>query len=267
MKRISQLLKFLRRQALLHIHLLALLVAVLLAIPGSARADVTDLISLLQKITSTLQSRIGPVLSKLNAVNADIMKFQQQVIWPLSAISHAKSAGSAIQSHYQSLFAQVTRMPLTSATLANPSQFEAAFRGGTTSNVIQVQPAYTRVYGQVPSATNATAMDRNMMDMDDAAAVASLKTTVIADQNSTQMLARADTLEAEVLSSVPGSAMLLTAQADVSNLANQAYLVKMLAAELRLEATKLAHDNAILKKSAANAGTLRQQMQQVLIHP
>jgi hypothetical protein len=81
------------------------------------------------------------------------------------------------------------------------------------------------------------------------------------------MLARADTLEAEVLASVPGSAMLLTAQADVSNLANQAYLVKMLAAELRLEATKLAHDNAILKKSAANAGTLRQQMQQVLIHP
>ena len=101
----------------------------------------------------------------------------------------------------------------------------------------------------------------------DAAAAGSLKTTVISDQNSAQMLAHADTLEAQAVASAPGSAPLLTAQAQVANLANQAYLAKMLAADLRLEATKLAHDNAIRKKSAASTGILRQQLQQVLTHP
>jgi hypothetical protein len=110
-------------------------------------------------------------------------------------------------------------------------------------------------------------MDRNMMDMDDAAAAASLKTTVISDQNSVQMLARADALEAQAVAAAPGSAPLLTAQAQVANLANQAYLAKMLAADLRLEATKLAHDNAIRKKNAASTRGLRLQMQQVLTHP
>src|ERR1700759_4401101 len=150
MKRAFQILGCLRHQALLHIHLFALLVAVVLCTALSARADVADLISLLQKITSTLQSKIGPVLSKLDAVNEDVMKFQQQVIWPLSAITHAKSAGGAMQIQYQNLFAQATRMPMNSATLANPSQFETAFRAGSVGSLAQMQPAFGRVYGQVP---------------------------------------------------------------------------------------------------------------------
>ena len=47
----------------------------------------------------------------------------------------------------------------------------------------------------------------------------------------------------------------------------QANLAKLLAADLRLEATRLAHDNAVRKKSAASARSLQQQMQQLLTHP
>jgi hypothetical protein len=267
MKRIPQALKFLRRQALGHLHMLTLLAMLLVIFPGSARAAVADIILLLQNITSTLQNGIGNALRGIKTVNNDVMNLQQQVIWPLSAINQVRASGSAIRNHYQNLFAQATSIPLTSATLVNPSQLEAAFRSASSGNLIQVQGAYTRVYGQVPVATNAPAIDRNMMDMDDAAASASLKTTVISDQNSGQMLANADTLEAQAVSSAPGSAPLLTAQAQVANLVNQAYLAKMLAADLRLEATKLAHDNAIRKKSAASTGILRQQLQQVLTHP
>jgi hypothetical protein len=267
MKRISQALNFLRRHALRHFHMLTLLAMLLVILPGSARAALADIISLLQNITSTLQNGIGTALSGIKAVNNNVMTLQQQVIWPLSAINQVKASGNAIKNHYQSLFAQAARIPLTSATLVNPSQFEAAFRGGKAGNLMQVQSTYMRVYGQIPPATNAPAMDRNMMDMDDAAAAASLKTTVISDQNSVQMMAHADTLEAQAVASAPGSAPLLTAQAQVANLANQAYLAKMLAADLRLEATKLAHDNAVRKKSAASTGILRQQLQQVLSHP
>lgn len=267
MKRICRGLDCLSRHALRHIHLLALLAALLLAMPGSARAAVADIISLLQTITSTLQNGIGTALTGIKTVNINVMNLQQQVLWPLSAINQVRASGSAIKNHYQGLFAQAARIPLTSATLANPSQLEAALRSATSGNLNQVQGAYTRVYGQVPPATNAPVVDRNMMDMDDAAAASSLKSTVISDQNSGRMLARADSLEAQAIASVPGSAPLLTAQAQAANLANQAYLAKMMAADLRLEATKLAHDNAIRKKSAATTGTLRQQLQQVLTHP
>jgi hypothetical protein len=267
MKRIPQALKLIGRQGVRHIHLLALLAALLLVMPVSAQAAVADIISLLQNITSTLQNGIGTALSGIKAVNSNVMNLQQQVIWPLTAINQIRASGNAIRNHYQNLFAQTARIPLTSATLVNPLELEAAFRSESSGNLIQVQGAYTRVYGQVPSAANAPAVDRNMMDMDDAAAAGSLKTTVISDQNSAQMLAHADTLEAQAVASAPGSAPLLTAQAQVANLANQAYLAKMLAADLRLEATKLAHDNAIRKKSAASTGILRQQLQQVLTHP
>jgi hypothetical protein len=267
MKRICQQPTFLRRQALRHLCILTLLTTLLVTFPVSAKATVADIILLLQNITSTLQNGIGTALSGIKAVNNNVMNLQQQVIWPLSAINQAKSSGSAIKSHYQNLFAQAASIPLTSATLVNPLQLEAAFRSGNSGNLIQVQAAYTQVYGRIPSATNAPAMDRNLMDMDDAAATASLKTTVISDQNSRQMLTQAGVLEAKALASAPGSAPLLTAQAQVANLANQAYLAKMLAAELRLEATKLAHDNTVRKKSAVSTGTLRQQLQQVLSHP
>jgi hypothetical protein len=267
MKRIRQALTFLRSAAPRHLHMVMLVTLLLVIFPGSARAALADIILLLQNITSTLQNGIGTALSGIKAVNNNMMNLQQQVIWPLNAINQVKASGNAIKNHYQNLFAQAASVPLTSATLVNPSQLEAAFRSGNSRNLVQVQAAYTKVYGQVPPATNAPAMDRNMMDMDDAAAAASLKTTVISDQNSAQMVARADALEAEAVASAPGSAPLLTAQAQVANLANQAYLAKMLAADLRLEATKLAHDNAIRKKSAASARGLGLQMQQLLTHP
>jgi hypothetical protein len=267
MNRIFQALNCTGRRALRHIHLLALLAALLLAMPSSARASVADIISLLQTIMSTLQTGIGTALSEINTVSNNVMNLQQQLIWPLAAINQIRAAGNAIKNNYRNIFAQVARIPLTSATLVNPSQLEAAFRSASSTNLIQIQGAYTHVYGQVPAATDAPAMDRNMMDMDDAAATASLKTSVISDQNSGQMLISADTLEAQALTAAPGSAPFLTLQAQIANLANQAYLEKILAADLRLEATQLAHDNAIRKKSAASTTTLRQQMQQVLTHP
>ena len=41
----------------------------------------------------------------------------------------------------------------------------------------------------------------------------------------------------------------------------------MLAAELRQEAAKLAHQNALLRQSASATRNLQNQMQQVLKHP
>ncbi len=44
-------------------------------------------------------------------------------------------------------------------------------------------------------------------------------------------------------------------------------MAKMLAAELRQEAARLAHQNTLLKQSAASTHNLQNQIQQVLSHP
>jgi len=92
----------------------------------------------------------------------------------------------------------------------------------------------------------------------------SLKATMISDQASEQMLSVADSLEQQSAGTAPGAAPMLTAQAQVANLENQAFLQHMLAAELRQEATRLAHDNALIKESAAANKVLRDHVRQTL---
>jgi hypothetical protein len=105
------------------------------------------------------------------------------------------------------------------------------------------------------------------MDVDDSMAMGSLKTTVMSDQASEQMLRAADSLEQQSAVTAPGVAPLLTAQAQVANLQGQAFLQRMLAAELRQEAARLAHDNALVKRSAEANRDLRDHMRQILSRP
>ena len=78
------------------------------------------------------------------------------------------------------------------------------------------------------------------MDVDDALGQENLKTTLIADEGANVVLQAADRMENQVAVSTPGSNPFLTAQAQVANLRCQAYLQKMLAAQLRQEAGRIA---------------------------
>ena len=60
---------------------------------------------------------------------------------------------------------------------------------------------------------------------------------------------------------------MITAQARIADLETQAQLAKMLAAQLREEATKLAYENALLKQRSVATQNLHNQIQQVLAHP
>jgi hypothetical protein len=106
-----------------------------------------------------------------------------------------------------------------------------------------------------------------MMDMDDASALSALKTTVVSDQSGNQMLVLADQMEQQAAQAAPGSTPLLAAQAQIANLESQAFLQRMLASELRQEATKLAHDNALRKRSAEATRNLRNQVHEILSRP
>jgi len=63
-------------------------------------------------------------------------------------------------------------------------------------------------------------------------------------------------MENQAAVSTPGSTPLITAQAQVANLRCQAFMQKMLAAELRQEAGRIAHDNVLTKRKASAAGAI-----------
>jgi hypothetical protein len=246
---------------------LLLLFAVLLAPPTARAAGIGDIVSLFKTITSTIQGAIGGALSGIQTLNSTINNFRQQIIWPLAQINQARAFVTSTRAQYGGLMFQIQAIRNNSATLTNPSQLESLFRNAQSGSIGQFQPLYTNVYGNAPSATDARPVQRNMVDMDDALAQGSLKTSVLSDQTTQGMLALADSIEQQSAQAAPGSGPMLATQAGISELESQAYLAKILASELRQEAAKLAHQNSLLKQSAASTRNLQNQAQQVLTHP
>lgn len=247
--------------------LILLLLAVLLVPPSARAAGIADILSLFKTITSTIQGAIGGALSGIQTLNSTINNFRQQIIWPVAQINQAKAFVASTRAQYGGLMFQIQAIKNNSATLTNPSRLESVFRNGQSGSIGQFQPLYTNVYGNVPSSNDARPVQRDMVDMDDALAQGSLKTTVLSDQTTQGMLALADSIEQQSATAAPGSGPMLATQAEISQLESQAYLAKVLASELRQEAAKLAHQNSLLKQSAASTRNLINQAQQILTHP
>ncbi|MGE5110278.1 MAG: hypothetical protein ACM3JB_05430 [Acidobacteriaceae bacterium] len=247
---------------------LPVVIVALCLIPSTARAaGLGDIISLLKTITSTIHGAIGGSLNEIQNLQSLLNRFRQQTIWPLAAINQAKAFVNSTRGQYGHSMFGIVMIRNNSATLIPPSQLESLFRSGQSASIGQVPPAYFSVYGAVPTPANAQPQQRNMMDMDDALAMGSLKTTVLSDQTTQGALALADAIEQQSANTAPGSGPMLSTQAQVAELETQALMAKVLAAELRAEAAKLAHENALLKQSSAATRNLQNQMMQVLSHP
>ena len=242
-----------------------LLIVLLVSMP--ATAGVADILSLLNTIVSTLRGGIGSVLSEIQTIRNAERSLQQELVWPLSAINQAKASVVQVRSQFSALAGRIQSLQVASATLPKPKQFESLLRSGQSANASALQVSFNRLYGSVPAPTDASLPQRNLADVDDAMAAGSLKTAVISDQASQQMLGVADQLERQAGTASPGSAPLLSAQAAVASLENQAYLQKMLAAQLREDAARLAHQNALLKQNAQANRILRNGVQQMLTRP
>lgn len=244
-----------------------LLLLGLLLVPFTARAQVTDIITLLSTIANTLQSAVGQVVAEIETVTGDIRQFQQQLVWPLALIDQTRQFVSQVRGQLGTLSGQIHSLSVSSASLAGPKQFETVLRSGQSSIVPQLQPNFVKVFGQVPGAADANVTERNLADVDDAVSQESLKSAVISDQSTEQMLAAANAMEQETAAAAPGSAPILAGQAEVANLESQALLQKLLAAELRQEAIRIAHENMLRKQSAVATKDLNNHLQQILNRP
>ena len=243
------------------------LICVLVLVPIAANAGVGDILSLLTTITGTLKNSVGQVLSGIQTINATVRNLEQQVVWPVTLINQARASAEQVRAEFSSLAGQIHSIETNSATLVNSKQLEALLRSQRVGNLSQIGVSYSQVYQSLPQADQVTLKQRNLIDVDDALALGALKTATVSDQASEQMLTVADGLEQQAALSAPGSASILTAQAQAANLQNQAMLQRLLAAELRQEAARLAHANALRKQNADANRDLRNNLQQILSRP
>ncbi len=232
-----------------------LTVSVVLALPTKAHASI---FGVFDEIFGTIQDDMGSSLKSINEMTQEMQQLRQEVVWPLAVVNQARGFVSNSITSYRGYMTQVFQISSPSATLANPQQLETILHSRSSAQTSALQASFTTNYGSIPLVNNAAPQDRIMMDIDDALGQENLKTTLIADQGEDVILQTANQMENQVAVSAPGSNPYLTAQAQVANLRCQAFMQKMLAAELRQEAGRIAHDNVRVKRRAAAAGNLNQ---------
>ena len=229
----------------------ALMIEACVALPKLAPAQ---FLGVFDSIFSSIQNDIGSSLKTINQIAQQMQKLYQTTVAPLAAINQARGFVANSINGYRGQMNQVFHTPFTSAVTPGPQQFESILHSRLSSQIPALQTSFTSNYGTVPQVNSASPQDRVMIDVDDALGQENLKTTLIADQGDDVILETADQMENQVAVSTPGSNPFLTAQAQVANLRCQAYMQKMLAAELRQEAGRVAHDNVLVKRRTTATG-------------
>jgi hypothetical protein len=211
-------------------------------------------LTVFDSIFSSIQSDIGSSLSSVNQIMQQVTKLYQTTVAPLAALNQARGFVSNSISSFRNSMNQIFNTSFTSAVTPGPQQFESILHSRLSTQIPSLQTSFTANYGSIPQANTASPQDRVMMDMDDALAQQNLKTTLVADQGEDLILQTANQMENQVAVSTPGSNPYLTAQGQVANLRCQAYMQMMIAAELRQEAGRIAHDNVLVKRRTTMTG-------------
>ena len=250
-----------RRQVLAVVMAGVLVVA--LVSPPHAQAQ-GSLVAAIQSVLNVINGLIKTALNSINSVRTAISNFYQQATWPVALINQAKATVTQMIGQYRSVMQNIFSINLKSATLPNPVGLENAMRNHKTNDFATLTSSFGSTYGGVPTAAEASPADRTMMDMDDALAVDNLKTLKESDAAGDLTLQAADNIENAAGQAAPGSAPFLTATAVVASIESQALTQKMLAAELRQEAARLAHENALRKRGANMTGDVNTQILNLL---
>jgi hypothetical protein len=228
-----------------------LLMEAFIALPKYTQAD---FLSVFDKIFTSIQGDIGSSLKTINEISQQIQKLYQTTVAPLAAINQARGFVANSILSFRGQMNQIFNTRFSSAVTPGPQQFESILHSRLSTQIPALQNSFTTNYGAIPRVNAASPQDRVMMDVDDALGQENLKTTLIADEGGDAILQTTEQMENQVAVSTPGSNPFLTAQAQVANLRCQAFMQKMLAAELRQEAGRIAHDNVLVKRRTAATG-------------
>jgi len=217
----------------------------------------------LSTIASTLSGVIGGGLNNILSIDQAISKFQQSVVWPQQLIAQAQALVGTLQGMFTQI-ESVMKVPVNSATLRASQQLEQNLLSHDAQQIPNTGASYTAVYGQLPTATQASPQTLNLIDMADAVAQDAMKRAIEIDNLANLELQAADQINQSIQNAAPGSAPIIEAQADAWLVRANAYTQAATADLMRVRAATLADRGADLKTEATNTTSFGQQVQKLL---
>jgi hypothetical protein len=264
---------FLVRTRVRHVVAVTLVGAVALTIvapPAKAQLGIPAIIAAAAQVVATITNVIGPLFGSirgtLGAVNGVLNQFLnlwQQVVYPPQSINRARSLVVSLIAQYRGLLTALMRVNVSSAQLPNPVSLDSIMRNRGTGDFGQLTNAFGQTYRAIPQPADAHPIERDLADIDDAMALANLKTLKASDAVVDQMMAAANAIEDEGVNMAPGEAPFLAAAGITASVKSQAMMQRMIAAAIRQEAARVAHDNTVRKRNAMFGAQFRNDMQTI----
>ena len=238
--------------------------------PARAQLGIPAIVAAAAQVIATINNVIGPLLSgiqgTIGAIDGALTQFRnlwEQVVYPLQLINRARALVSSMIAQFRGLLAALMRANVSSAQLPNPVLLEGIIRNRGTGDFGQLTNAFAQTYRGIPQASDAHPIERDLADIDDAMALANLKTLKASDAMVDQMMAAANVIEDEGMSMAPGSAAFLAAAGITASVKSQAMMQRMFAAAIRQEAARVAHDNTVRKRNAMFGAQFRTDVQTI----
>ena len=242
----------------------------IVAPPAKAQLGTPAVIAAAAQVVATIVNVIGPLLGAnqrtISAINRVLNQFRnlwEQVVYPPQSINRLLALVSSMIAQFRGPLTGLMRVNVSSAQLPNPVFLESIIRNRGTGDYAQLTNAFGQTYRAIPQPADAHPMERDLADIDDAMALANLKTLKASDAMVDQMMAAADAIENEGLNMAPGSAPFLAAAGITASVKSQAMMQRMIAAAIRQEAARLAHDNTVRKRNAMFGAQFRNDMQTI----
>jgi hypothetical protein len=228
--------------------------------------DIAAILAGLKEINSTLSSAVASPLKAINQVEQQEQQFQQNVLYPISAINSAKQMATGFTASFTS-FRQLGTLNISSATLPNPQQLEQQMLSGNPDNIAAINSAYQNVFAPLPAQT---AMPQNVayqVDMGDAQAQDAIKKSIELDAFAEREMEVAQKLNDQIAASAPGTAPILDAEASAWVVQANAYTQMGMAELLRVNSANVSNRSGELKDSTIQMQSLNQRMGQILTPP
>ena len=228
---------------------------------GAVIAAATAVVDLINNTIGGLLNAVRSTIGSINGVLTQFDRLWEQVVYPLNLINQARALFNSMIDQYRGLLIGLLRVNVASAHLPSPVALETIVRDRSTADYGQLTTAYAQTYGTLPQPTDASPMERDLADIDDAAALTNLKTLKASDAMVDQMMNAANLIEDEGVNMAPGSAPYLAGAGMIASVKSQAMMQRMMAAAIRQEAARVAHDNTIRKRNAMFGAQFRNDVQ------
>lgn len=213
---------------------------------GQFGIDTAAILAALSKMQTLMNTYIAAPLRTINQYEQSTAKYEQEVMYPLTAINQAKT--SVIQ--FENQFSQVSgmfRVNVSSATLPQSQNLEALLLSRNAANVPTLSGQFQNVYGVVMPQNAASPQMRTMTDMTDAQAQDAMKRAIEIDALADAELNEANQMGEQISQAAPGSAEILEAEADVWVVRANAYTQAALAELMRTRGIDLANQSKASK--------------------